>query len=307
MRQYERAEETYVAAASLLKGLAAEFPNEPDYHMDLARTYDGQADLLWKAGRLKEAEQVYRKALFSYGNAIKLDPSNSAHWHMRGETYWKTKQLDEALADLSQAISLNPRESWHWGIRGQVYADMERWDKAIADKSKAIEVNPSNSEYWRWRGDTYSEMKQWDKAISDYSKAIELNPSNSGHWHWRGETYWKTKQWDKALADLSQAISLNPHESWHWGIRGSIYTNMERWDKAIADKSKAIELASTDGAGRESRRRLPEMYRSLGDVLEKMGRLDEAQEAYQKAHEVEEEVVTEETEYGGQKTDDSNE
>jgi tetratricopeptide (TPR) repeat protein len=68
---------------------------------------------------------------------------------------------------------------------------------------------------------------------------------------------------------------------------------MERWDEAIADLSKAVELASTDAADPESRRRLPEMYRSLGDVLDKMGRLDEAQEAFQKAQEVEEEVEIE--------------
>jgi len=38
------------------------------------------------------------------------------------------------------------------------------------------------------------------------------------------------------------------------------------------------------------------MYRSLGDVLEIMGRLDEAQQAFQKAEELEEEVGPEKAE-----------
>ncbi|MFC1738698.1 tetratricopeptide repeat protein [Planctomycetota bacterium] len=45
---------------------------------------------------------------------------------------------------------------------------------------------------------------------------------------------------------------------------------------------------------------MPDLYRGLGDALEKMGQMDKAQEAYRKAEELEEEVVPE-------KIDDSNE
>jgi tetratricopeptide (TPR) repeat protein len=64
---------------------------------------------------------------------------------------------------------------------------------------------------------------------------------------------------------------------------------MKQWDAAIADYSKAIELASTETADPESRRRLPEMYRSLGDMLKEIGRLKEADEAYQKVEDSKEE------------------
>jgi tetratricopeptide (TPR) repeat protein len=77
-------------------------------------------------------------------------------------------------------------------------------------------------------------------------------------------------------------------------------SDLGRWDEAIADLSKAIEVASADVADPDSRGRLAEVYRNLGDVLEKMGRLEDAQEAYQKAEELEKEVVAE-------KTEDSNE
>ncbi|MFC1738455.1 protein kinase [Planctomycetota bacterium] len=262
MDQYERAEETYIAAASLLEELAAEFPSEPDYHMDLAGTYKDQADLLMDIGRLKEAEQVYREALFSYGNAIELEPDNSWHWHLRADVYWGMKQWDEAIADYSKAIELNPNNSVHWFDRGWLYQDMELWEESIADFSKVIELPPSDED-----------------------------PSNE--WHFRASGYVGLGQWDKAIADLSQAILLLPEEPRHWSFRAQVYSEMEKWDKAAADYSKAIELAP-HAPQPEVRGDLHVLYRSLGDVLEKMGRSEEAEEAYKKAEAIEKELVTEE-------------
>jgi tetratricopeptide (TPR) repeat protein len=68
---------------------------------------------------------------------------------------------------------------------------------------------------------------------------------------------------------------------------------MKQWDKAIADLSKVIELLSADAADRESRERLADVHRRLGDALEKVGRVDEAQEAYRRAEELEREDVPE--------------
>jgi tetratricopeptide (TPR) repeat protein len=226
MRKYERAEETYVAAASLLEELAAEFPDELNYHLDLARTYNGQADLLRDTGRLKEAEHVYREALFSYGNAIELDPNNSQHWHGRADVYWDMQQLENALADFS----------------------------------KAVELNPKDAELWNRRGDTYRDMGKLAEAIANYSRAV----------------------------------SLQPDDYWHRGQRACLYEETGQWDKAIADYSKTIELAAMGRTDPESRRELAHMYRSLGDVLTKMDRLDEAKEAYRKAEEIEKEVQPQE-------------
>jgi tetratricopeptide (TPR) repeat protein/protocatechuate 3,4-dioxygenase beta subunit len=242
MRQYERSEETYIAAASLLKGLVAEFADEPDYHTDLARSYHGQAELLWEVGRLKEAEKAFREARAHYSKAIELNPSESGHWHWRGETYWKMKQWDKALADLSQAISLNPHESWHWGIRGGIYTDMERWDEAIVDFSKAIELEPNQGHYRLMRGVCYLELGEANKALEDYTKAIEVNPEDAHYWHMRATVYLKLGESNNAVADWTKAIELKPEDAHYWQMRGVSYLELGGPNKAIADFSKAIEL-----------------------------------------------------------------
>ncbi|MHC4478755.1 MAG: tetratricopeptide repeat protein [Planctomycetota bacterium] len=233
------------------------------------------------------------KAIADFSKAIELAPSDSDHWHRRVETYLRMKQGDEAIADSSKAIELAPGDSDRWEIRGRVYMDMERWEEAIADLSKAIELDPNASDNWQWRGETYRRMKQWDNALADHGKAIELDSDNSDRWHKRGWVYFDIEKWEEAIADFSNAIEFDPTRSefWHW--RALAYSNMEKWEEAIADLSKAIKLASTDAEDTDSRRDLRGYYRNLGDVLEKMGRLDQAQEAFQKAKEMEEAPIRE--------------
>jgi tetratricopeptide (TPR) repeat protein len=75
--------------------------------------------------------------------------------------------------------------------------------------------------------------------------------------------------------------------------RADVYQEMKQWDKAIADLSKVIELLSADAADRESRERLAHVHRRLGDALEKVGRVDEAEQAYRKAEEIEKDPIRE--------------
>ncbi|MHC4526689.1 MAG: tetratricopeptide repeat protein, partial [Planctomycetota bacterium] len=139
----------------------------------------------------------------------------------------------------------------------------------------------------------YEDQGRYDEAISIYTKQIEVDPNDIPPWYRRGRIYQQKKQWDKALADYSKAIELDPNRSYHWYRRADTYSDMQEWDKALADFSKAIEIAATDTADPGSRRRLAQMYHGLGGVLEKMGRSEDAQQAYQNAQEVEEEVEVE--------------
>ncbi|MHC4620959.1 MAG: tetratricopeptide repeat protein [Planctomycetota bacterium] len=296
----EEALERSHQAVAVCEKLVADYPDIPECRAELAGAYANLGQVLVSAGEpreAEEAEEAYQEALASYTKAIELDPNRSEHWAWRGDGYSNMRQWDKAFADYSKAIELDPNNALTWHLRANSYASssLGQWDKAIAGFSQAIWLEPNEPGHWGRRAETYSEMGQWEEAIADLSTAIELEPNNSDHWHWRGETYWRMKRWDAALADLSEAILLNPQRSWHWEIRGRVYLDMQRWDEAIADLSKAIELGSMHAADPDSRGRLAEVYRSLGDVLEKMGRMDEAREAFQKAQEIDEEVVPQET------------
>jgi tetratricopeptide (TPR) repeat protein len=237
----------------------------------------------------------------------------------KGDTQSELGLWDKAIADYSEALAIMPDYEPALIGRGKAYAESDQWDKAIADYSKviadyskAIELDPNNSDAWCRRGWVYQDMEQWDESIADFSKAIELSPDHAPKWHHRANSYADSGQWDKAIAGYSQAISLEADEIGHWGMRARAYSEIQRWDKAVADYLKIIEL-TLDGVGSADRSELPGIYGDLAHALEKMGRLDEAEDAYKKAEEWRrklrrgEKEEPEETEDRGQKTEDSKE
>jgi tetratricopeptide (TPR) repeat protein len=264
---------------------------------------EGQWQILTDRGGTQLELGHWDEAIADYSEALALMPDYLPALIERGEAYAESGQWDKAIADYSKviadrsiAIELDPNNWGHWRGRAEVYFAMKQWDQALADFSRAIELDPNTSHHWHRRGDTYSSMKQLDKAIADFSKAIELNQSNPDHWHRRADVYSNMQQWDKALADFSKAIELNPDDWGCWCSRADVYSNTKQWDKGISDFSKAVELASAPGADVEKRRIVAHIYRRLGDVLEEAGRVEDAQEARQKAEEIEKEVEPEKTE-----------
>jgi WD40 repeat protein/serine/threonine protein kinase len=144
----------------------------------------------------------------------------------------------------------------------------------LNDQGQAI---PIKWEQWRGlRDDLHSRFGEEEKS-DDYYVPLESQHDPKEQEQLRLE----------ALNIACRVLSgLNePENSQIWQQRGDIYANMQEWDKAIADYSKAIELASIDSADSEIQRNLPQMYRSIGDVFEKMGRTDEARQAFQEAEE----------------------
>ncbi len=59
----KEAEQDYEQALSLLKQLAADFPNRPEFRQELARSHGNRGTLLYRTGRRKESEQEYEQAL----------------------------------------------------------------------------------------------------------------------------------------------------------------------------------------------------------------------------------------------------
>jgi tetratricopeptide (TPR) repeat protein len=234
-----------------------------------------------------------------YVQALPDRSPSEGQWQIltdKADTQSELGLWDKAIAGYSEALAIMPDYLPALTGSGDTYRQSGQWDKAIAHWSKAIELHPDEEDVWRGRGWVYEDLGQFDKAIADHSKAIELDPDNALTWHLRANSYASSGQWDEAIADYSQAILLEPDEWGHWHNRAGVYSQMGQWENAVGDYSKAIELASADAGDPEGGRRLPEMYRSLGDVLEKVGRLDEAQEAHRRAEETEREDVPQEEE-----------
>jgi len=152
------AKQAHQKALGRISMLAAEFPDNPDYQLELARFLHDAGDL--------------DGALAQFSNILDKHPNRADAWTGRAWAYLHLQQWDSAVADYSEAIELAPEVHTNWYHRGHLYLQLAQWDKAAADFTKVIEGWPDEPGGWYLRALAYAQLNQPEKAIADLRQAI---------------------------------------------------------------------------------------------------------------------------------------
>jgi tetratricopeptide (TPR) repeat protein len=111
MGQYEEAEATYGSSIVLLDGLAKNYPDEVNYHHELAVSHNNLGNLLQADERSEEAEAEYLRALSIRWPLVQSHPESQLFQHgltklyiNLGVCYHASKQLEKAETSLTEAL-----------------------------------------------------------------------------------------------------------------------------------------------------------------------------------------------------------
>jgi tetratricopeptide (TPR) repeat protein len=122
-----------------------------------------------QAGRLAEAEQLYRQVLAA-------DPGNPDALHLLGLIATSAGRLGEAVSLLSQAVERGPLEaSFHFNL-GCALEQQEELEKATAAFLRAVQLKPDYAEAWNNLGHVYEAQDRFEEAIDAYRRAIATRP-----------------------------------------------------------------------------------------------------------------------------------
>jgi tetratricopeptide (TPR) repeat protein len=228
------------------------------------------ASLYWAHGHFDEAEPLLVKALEGQRHVL-----GEEHPGLGWVYFWGQRHYDKAEPLLVKALEGQRR------VLGEEHPDTVRSAGAL--------------------GELYQAQGRYDEAEALLAKMVEASRRVLGDEHphtleFIGDLlglYLQQGRYDEAMSIRTKLIELDPNDSERWGARADVYQETKQWDKAIADLSKVIELLSADAADRESRERLADVHRRLGDALEKVERVDEAEQAYRKAQEIEKDPIRE--------------
>ncbi len=155
-------------------------------------------------------EGDFEKAISEFKEVLKLDPKNIHAYNNIGVAYFRTGDLDEAIAYYTKAIDLGLADANMYFFRGQMYGKYKQEDaKAIKDYSKAIELQPKFSRAYLNRALSYSFLKEYDKAIADYNKMIVIRPIDLKMIiDERAKLYFEKGDYAKAWSDVDTAKDL---------------------------------------------------------------------------------------------------
>lgn len=127
---------------------------------------------------------------------------------------------------------------------GVAYYKGKQYESAIEQLTDAIELDPGVRNYYWYRGLANSGLSMFDMAIEDYNAAISLDPDSATLRALRGSAFSKNGQPDLAMLDLDQAIILKPDHAMAYYTRGDAHTKIGQDGEAQADYDMACRLDS---------------------------------------------------------------
>ena len=214
------------------------------------------------------------RAADDFTEALRHDPRHAPSLARRALVRLELRELDAAVADAQAAVASNPKEAYGHYVLGRLAQMPGRHNpqEAVAHLTRAIEADPMLAVAYSARG---SGMRSRDpaKALNDHNRALELMPGDGHFYAARSLTLEALNQPDPAIVDLDRAIEIFPQNTEYLRRRASIHFNQGRIDMALRQVNAILALKKDD----------PGASLIRGVILRKKGRLDEAQDAMDRA------------------------
>ena len=220
----------------------------------------------YRAGRLTEAESLYRAVLDKHPDNVDAIQGLAALCHRRGRP-------DEALALFRRAIALDPDSRVADTQLGRLLEQRGDWAGAAICYRRAARLRPLDA----WSHIALGNALLSEGAVADasasYERALAINPDSAEAHGNLGEALRRTGRLSEAVAACERALVLQPELPEAHNNLGNALRGQGRLEPAIAHYENALRLKPD----------WPEVHNNLAIALQEQGRAEEAVEHYGRA------------------------
>jgi tetratricopeptide (TPR) repeat protein len=215
-----------------------------------------------QAGRLREAEQLYRQILGQ-------QPEHAGALHYLGLIAHQAGHSDEAVKLISRSLALMPGWAEAHSNLGNILQAKGQVAEAIAACRRAIVIKPNLAEAHNNLGNALTEKGDFDEAISACRQALALRPGYVEAQFNLGNALRAAGRLDEAIAAI--ALKRDYPEA---------FNNL---GDALHAKGLAIDAIAAFTQALALRPGYPQAQNNLGRALQARGQLEDARTAYLKA------------------------
>jgi len=185
---------------------------------------------LHKAGRLGEAEVLYRKVLERH-------PLEVNALHFLGLVCTQTGRLEEAARLYGQVLRQAPR---HLGVLfnyARTLQDLGRFEPSLTAYDECLKLKPDWPEALVNRGNTLTSLGRLEEALASYGAALKLRPGYDTALDNSGSVLRLLHRFDQAAETYRQLLAIAPNRPYAAGWR--LHTQLVTGDWTGHDSSVA--------------------------------------------------------------------
>ncbi|GAB4234754.1 MAG: hypothetical protein Kow0049_18840 [Stanieria sp.] len=214
-------------------------------------------------GATLEQQGNLEEAVFAYRRAVKTEPKSAQAHHRLAKALTKKGYWQEAINYYHKTVELEPKLFNSCQELGRYLIKLNHQDKAISLYQKI--------------GETLAKKNLFHDAITIYEQAVELDLDQKWFYLYIGDLYNRQGDSLAAIDAYLKAIAIAPE---FWQPHDRLLIKVQREKLAPELLERMIKPYQ------EVIRKSPDYllgYSNLGDILTKLGRLDEAISCYQNA------------------------
>jgi tetratricopeptide (TPR) repeat protein/polysaccharide pyruvyl transferase WcaK-like protein len=219
-----------------------------------------------RAGRLTEAEDMYRRLLRSH-------PGYPEVLRLLGMLAIQTGRNEEAECLLSRAIETGKSEAQCYANLAVALQNLGRNEDAIEAGMKALSLAPENAAVCNTLGNAYRSLGLLETSAAWFKRAYALSPRSAEICVNLGNAYFDMNDLDEAAQWFRRAVTLNADNAEGHFRLGVIHRMCGRAEMAVESFLRALQI----------RPDFTEAYNGLGNSLSDLKELDAAAEAYRQA------------------------
>jgi predicted O-linked N-acetylglucosamine transferase (SPINDLY family) len=222
-----------------------------------------------RAGRLREAEALYRQVIARFPRAAEAHGLLGFLAHQAGEP-------EAALAHIATALALNPRfvDAHLW--RGMALQALRRVAEAEAAYRRALELGPRHFDALNNLGTVLLQQGRPAEAAPLFERAIAVVGSRAEAHYNLGNALKSLGKLEDAAARYRRALALKPDYVEAQTNLGVVLVELRRPQEALPCLERAVALDPTR----------PESHFNLGRTLKDLARAEEAEASYRRALEL---------------------
>jgi|SRR5579884_869191 len=219
-----------------------------------------------QAGRLREAERIYRRILAR-------NPSDSDALHLLGLVAFQVGDFAAAVGLIREAIQKKPAEPVYYDNLGKIFQAQGRAAQAAECFEAVIRYRPADVIALVNLGNSYYRLRRPDDAIACYRRALERQPDCLDAWINLGHTLNQTGQSEEGIGWLRKALDRKPDCVEALLNLGAVLGDRGESEAAAALARRALTIKPD----------FAEAHHNLGVALRSQGRLAEAAASYREA------------------------